>query len=183
MKSQITALLFLLTTLNLISCNQKKETYVIGVSQCSEDSCRQKLKEELEIATYFNNGVSLRFASANETKLGNSETFLRTGLDQTVKINGSCRIILSNDSGEEFAITYDQKAMTLSGDHCLSGLTDFSQHFNVPVTAPLVRKLTSLRIFVDNSSIEVFGNNGEVCLTNLVFPSSPLNTLTFSKNN
>ena len=183
MKSQITALLFLLTTLNLISCNQKKETYVIGVSQCSEDSWRQKLKEELEIATYFNNGVSLRFASANETKLGNSETFLRTGLDQTVKINGSCRIILSNDSGEEFAITYDQKAMTLSDDHCLSGLTDFSQHFNVPVTAPLVRNLTSLRIFVDNSSIEVFGNNGEVCLTNLVFPSSPLNTLTFSKNN
>lgn len=66
MKSKFTALLFLLTTLSLLSCNQKKESFVIGVSQCSEDSWRQKLKEELELATYFNEGVSLRFASAND---------------------------------------------------------------------------------------------------------------------
>lgn len=43
-----------------------KDNFVIGISQCSEDSWRQKLREELEMATYFNEGVTLRFASAND---------------------------------------------------------------------------------------------------------------------
>lgn len=50
----------------LISCSGRNDTYIIGVSQCSEDSWRQKLKEELEMATYFNEGVTLRFVSAND---------------------------------------------------------------------------------------------------------------------
>ena len=102
-------------------------------------------------------------------------------LDKTVKINGSCVIILANENGEEFVITYDQKAMTLSCDRSNCGKTDFSPHFKTVATAPVQRKLNSMRIFVDNSSIEVFGNNGEVCLTSLVFPSAPLTTLTTSK--
>ena len=58
---------------SLLSCGNgsdaifgRKDNYVIGISQCSEDSWRQKLKEELEMATYFNEGVSLRFVSAND---------------------------------------------------------------------------------------------------------------------
>lgn len=43
------------------------------------------------------------------------------------------------------------------------------------------RKLSSIRIFIDNSSIEVFGNNGEVCLTSLVFPSSTFSELIVNK--
>ena len=50
----------------ILSCTNGKENYVIGISQCSEDSWRQKLKEELEMATYFNEGVTLRFVSAND---------------------------------------------------------------------------------------------------------------------
>mgnify|MGYP003433740234 FL=1 len=58
---------------SLLSCGNgsdcifgSKDNYVIGISQCSEDSWRQKLKEELEMATYFNEGVTLRFVSAND---------------------------------------------------------------------------------------------------------------------
>lgn len=103
------------------------------------------------------------------------------GLDKTVKINGSCTVTLSNDKGEEFVIRYDQKEMTLSCDRSKSGLTDFSQHFDRVAVAPVYRKITSLRIFIDNSSVEVFANDGEVCLTSLVFPDSPFNSLTISK--
>ena len=103
------------------------------------------------------------------------------GLDRQVRIKGSCRIILSNDEGEEFAITYDEKNMTLTADRSKSGLTDFSRDFSVPATAPVRRKLTSARIFIDNSSVEFFGNNGEVCLTSLVFPQSKYNRITVSK--
>ena len=52
------------TILSVLSCSGTVDNYVIGVSQCSEDSWRQKLKEELEMATYFNDDVTLRFTSA-----------------------------------------------------------------------------------------------------------------------
>lgn len=97
------------------------------------------------------------------------------GLDHQVRLSGSRTIILTNTEGEEVTIAYDQKAMTLTMDRSRSGLTDFSGDFAVRTVAPVHRRLTSLRIFVDKSSVEVFGNNGEVVLTNLVFPTSPLN--------
>ncbi|MGN1247448.1 MAG: DUF4980 domain-containing protein [Paludibacteraceae bacterium] len=99
------------------------------------------------------------------------------GLDQVVKIKSQSKptvVTLSNEQGEEFLITYDPKAMTLSVDRSKSGVVDFSVDFPVPATAPVQRKLTSLRIFIDRCSVEVFGNNGEVCLTSLVFPQSKL---------
>lgn len=106
------------------------------------------------------------------------------GLDKTVKIKGSCKIVLSNDEGEEYVLTYDQKAMTLTADRSKSGVTGFSANFlkaggesEAPVVAPVRNKLTSLRLFIDKSSVEAFGNNGEVCITNLVFPKSQFNNI------
>lgn len=54
------------TILSVLSCAGRADEYLIGISQCSEDSWRQKLKDELEMATYFNDGVTLLFASAND---------------------------------------------------------------------------------------------------------------------
>ena len=102
-------------------------------------------------------------------------------LDRLLSIKGSCTITLSNDEGDEFVITYDERAMTLSANRSKSGLTDFSQDFDVTATAPVHRRLTSMRVFIDNSSVEVFGNNGEVCLTSLVFPQSKYNNITINK--
>ena len=103
------------------------------------------------------------------------------GLDQKIDIKGSCRIVLSNKEGEEFVISYDEKSMTLSCDRSRSGLTDFSQHFPETAVAPVHRKLNSVRIFIDRSSVEVFGNNGEVCMTSLVFPASTFDTVKLEK--
>lgn len=58
--------LALLVSAILISCGNGRAKYVIGVSQCSEDSWRQKLKEELEMATFFNDRVKLVFTCAND---------------------------------------------------------------------------------------------------------------------
>ena len=145
---------------------------------------------------YANNVPTMQFRSANtiarepflynvdgKVYLGSrpSPEYAGTGLDKTVKVNGSCTVTLSNENGEEFVITYDQKAMTLSCDRSRSGMVDFSQHFNTVATAPVCRRITSFRIFVDNCSVEVFANDGEVCMTSLVFPSQPLNTVTVNK--
>ena len=145
---------------------------------------------------YANNVPTMQFRSANtiarepflynvdgKVYLGSrpSPEYAGTGLDKTVKAKGSCTVTLSNENGEEFVITYDQKAMTLSCDRSRSGMVDFSQHFNTVATAPVCRRITSFRIFVDNCSVEVFANDGEVCMTSLVFPSQPLNTVTVNK--
>lgn len=56
----------LLTLLLVSSCGESTPKYIIGVSQCSEDSWRAKLQDELIMATYFNEGVELRFTSAHD---------------------------------------------------------------------------------------------------------------------
>ena len=59
--------LFLIFFLSLIlSCSNGKKTYVIGVSQCSEDSWRKKLNNELHDATYLHDNVVLRVVSADD---------------------------------------------------------------------------------------------------------------------
>ena len=47
------------------SCGGEQRKYVIGVSQCSDDSWRTKLQQELELSTYFNDEVQLVLCSAN----------------------------------------------------------------------------------------------------------------------
>ncbi len=143
---------------------------------------------------YANDVPTMQYRSANSIarepflyKVG-KELFLGSrpspeydgkGLDKTVKLKGSCKVILSNDEGEEYVLTYDQKAMTLTADRSKSGETQFNENFSKkPVVAPVHKKLNSLRIFIDKSSVEVFGNNGEVVITNLVFPKSKFNHVT-----
>lgn len=48
------------------SCSDINKKYLIGVSQCSEDSWRTKLQAELNQATYFNEDVELVMCSADD---------------------------------------------------------------------------------------------------------------------
>ncbi len=98
------------------------------------------------------------------------------------KAGSAVTMTLSNVQGNKVVLTYDEKARTLSFDRRESGITDFSQDFPAVTVAPVIgsdAKL-SLRIFVDRSSIEVFGNDGRLVMTNLVFPESPYTTLSVS---
>lgn len=69
---------------SMSSCSSNSRNYIIGVSQCSEDSWRSKLHDELEMATYFNEGVELRFASANddsEVQERQIDSLVNSGID------------------------------------------------------------------------------------------------------
>lgn len=50
----------------LTACDSDRKRYLIGVSQCSEDSWRSKLEFELEQSTYFNEDVDLIMYSADD---------------------------------------------------------------------------------------------------------------------
>jgi fructan beta-fructosidase len=57
-------------------------------------------------------------------------------------------------------------------------LVDFEARFAKIHTAPLNGlEVKSLRIFIDRSSIEVFVNDGEMVMTELVFPTEPYTKL------
>ena len=77
------ASLFILTAL-LAGCSQKPPRYIIGVSQCSQDIWRDKLNRELQVGTYFHDGVELRFASADdsdERQIEQIDQFVNDGID------------------------------------------------------------------------------------------------------
>lgn len=88
-------------------------------------------------------------------------------------------IVLSNSQGEKVVMQYDPAAATLSFDRTQSGITDFSEGFPAVTVTPTheASGRIALRIFVDRSSMEVFGNCGEFVMTNLVFPRTPYTAL------
>ena len=59
--------LIALTAVCCVSCTREKPRYIIGVSQCSQDIWRDKLNSELKMGTYFQDGIELRFASADDS--------------------------------------------------------------------------------------------------------------------
>ena len=87
--------------------------------------------------------------------------------------------ILSNEAGEQVVMRYDPLSQTFSMDRRASGNVKFSKSFAAVTTAPTrVGGKMELRLLVDSASIEAFGE--DFSMTNLVFPSSPYNTLSMN---
>lgn len=74
--------------------------------------------------------------------------------------------------GDETVIGYDPSRQQVYVDRSRSGNVSFKKEFPGRFTAPLKPQngRISLQIWVDRSSVEVFGNDGEVTLTNQIFP-------------
>lgn len=81
---------------------------------------------------------------------------------------------LLNDKGEKVSMYYDLNRKQFVMDRSESGKVDFSKDFPAVTVAPVnVDKELTLRLFVDRSSVEAFGEDGKFVMTNLVFPSQP----------
>ena len=84
--------------------------------------------------------------------------------------------VLSNEAGEQVVLSYDAAVQTFSMDRRGSGSVKFSKSFAAVTSAPTrVGGKMELRLLVDSASIEAFGE--DFSMTNLVFPSSPYNTI------
>ena len=91
-------------------------------------------------------------------------------------------LTLSNSTGNQVTMTYNASDRTMSMDRTRSGIVDFSESFPAVTVAPTREDngKIRLRIFIDRSSIELFGNDGKFVMTNLVFPEAPYTTLRIS---
>lgn len=90
---------------------------------------------------------------------------------------------LMNEKGEKVAMYYDVVRKQFVMDRSASGIVGFSRDFPAVTVAP-VRNTDQihLRLFIDRSSVEAFGEEGEYVMTNLVFPAEPYNRMVFSSD-
>lgn len=106
-------------------------------------------------------------------------------IEMTIENKGTSKIDFSlmNEKGEKVAMYYDVVRKQLVMDRSASGIVGFSRDFPAVTVAP-VRNTDQihLRLFIDRSSVEAFGEEGEYVMTNLVFPAEPYNRMVFSSD-
>ncbi|MNN46309.1 Levanase precursor [compost metagenome] len=80
---------------------------------------------------------------------------------------------------DETVVGYDTVTMELFVDRTNSGLTNFHPDFAAKHQAPLrpIDNRVRMSIFMDWSSIEVFGGDGIAVISNTIFPASESNGL------
>lgn len=125
-----------------------------------------------------------RFSAGRKAKAFAIPELCEIDMDIEAGKADSVDIVLGNPAtGEKVTMVYKPGEGTLSFDRRESGVTDFSQDFSSVTEAPVYREgRTSLRIFIDRSSIEVFDKEGRFAMTNLVFPTRPYTQLTVRGN-
>ena len=110
---------------------------------------------------------------------GNTGTY---EMEMTIR-NRNAEVIgfqLFNSKGEKVDIYYNLVEKRLAMDRTKSGIVSFSPDFPAVTFAPVEGNAEMrLRIFVDKSGIEIFGDDGRVAMTNLVFPSEAYNRISF----
>jgi fructan beta-fructosidase len=79
--------------------------------------------------------------------------------------------------GQETIIGYKVAEKLLYVDRTKSGVVDFDDDFARSTNATLEPEsgTITLRIFLDQSSVEVFANDGKIAMTNLIYPDSTKN--------
>lgn len=87
---------------------------------------------------------------------------------------------LTNADGDYLNFTFDLEQNLLKVDRRNCGLSDFSRKYVSEPIAPLAtRDSYKIRLLIDKASSEIFINDGETVMTNIVFPTQNYNNLTF----
>lgn len=84
MKRKLHLIIYIAIIVLLTGCAQQPRKYVIGVSQCSEDTWRDKLNDELKMGEYLNDSLIVKLASSNDDNvLQNKQVnqFIDEGVD------------------------------------------------------------------------------------------------------
>lgn len=106
-------------------------------------------------------------------------------IEMTIENKGTSKIDFSlmNEKGEKVAMYYDVVRKQFVMDRSASGIVGFSRDFPAVTVAPVGNTdQIHLRLFIDRSSVEAFGEDGEYVMTNLVFPAEPYNRMVFSSD-
>ena len=117
-----------------------------------------------------------------DTTIGPASTVWERGVSDAMEIIATidpgsateCGVRVHAGDDEQTTIGYDAGQALLFVDRTHSGRTDFSAAFPGRHGGPLTigAGLITLHIFLDRSSVEVFGNAGETVVSSLIFPET-----------
>lgn len=131
---------------------KKDNGYVVASRPIQEI---EKLRKDSKTVT--GKTIDLEFELVETTLYPSQETF---------------KIYISNEKEDSVIIEKTEHSLTF--DRSKSGMVDFSPEFAKIHQIPLDDiEVESVRIFIDRSSIEIFINDGELTITELIFPSEP----------
>ena len=93
--------------------------------------------------------------------------------------SGIVHFLLSNESGNELAIQYDQASNTFLIDRSKTGDTSFHDQFDDLIKVPrlLEKEEMKIKLVVDVASVELFVDDGSSVSTVIFFPDEVLNKL------
>lgn len=101
-----------------------------------------------------------------------------------IQLDKNSTVTLRNDNDELFSFDINANARTITAHRTsATGKTSFNGTFTIPsIQAPLMvtGNTTTIDIFVDQSSVEIFSENGRMAMTNLVFPQNIYNHIDIS---
>jgi fructan beta-fructosidase len=100
------------------------------------------------------------------------------------KLRGNTKLTLKDTAIQNFKLVLNNQKKSfieielsdnkLSFNRSFSGNVDFHEAFPQNHIVPLTFPVSQIDLFIDKSSIEIFINEGEMVLTELVFPLAPL---------
>lgn len=116
--------------------------------------------------------------------------------DKAGKLKFPCRInlstdvikdfsmVVSNDGEEELVIGYKKQQNQYFIDRTKSGITAFNEGFAARHVAPRLtaNAAMNLSLVIDNSSVELFADDGLTVMTEIFFPSKPYNQIRVQSN-
>lgn len=133
------------------------------------------------------NNLRNEMISMPEVKLTNSRhTFEKPidlaeiNLDVTKVASGTLDFIFENEAGEYIKLSIAPEKHEVIFDRSKAGKASFSEEFNSIHHSPLLFDPASfnIRFYKDESSLEIFINDGEQVITELFFSDEPLNKFT-----
>jgi fructan beta-fructosidase len=93
-------------------------------------------------------------------------------------------LVFSNSQNQRTVFRINNQDRRYELDRTASGVVDFSPRFATVQTAPMVGKSphVAVRALVDQSSIEIFINDGQTVFTAVVFPTTPYDKITLNSD-
>lgn len=161
----------------------------LSLFSCGDDiyaaSAPVREMDNVKAGTYTVSGFDLREGEDNVVSTGGLEAY-ELSFNVTPQNNSSMTLQIGNSQGENVKIILDTRAGSIAVDRSESGLMTERENFNTRVSAPLPLCSSfdgyDFDIYLDRSSIEIFIDGGRIAITELVFPESSYDTLTFSCN-